>query len=121
MGSKKTATLFCWTFLIFVQETNSITIGILQNLTYQANQTSSVVINGTCRECVCQSFVFGIPFIAVAFNCYVNENKCELYGNYSSNYELLENSNSSFYFYPSLPPLKIATGMFLIILNVYNV
>lgn len=91
--------------LLLVQSTTSILIGSMSNVSYQSNDTISVTFNGTCTQCLCEAFVSNPSPNYVAFNCYANENKCDLFHNYSISYQLVTNTSSQFYFYPNLPPL----------------
>ena len=95
--------------LLLVRAACSILVGTLLNVTYQSNDSIPVLVNGTCQECVCQGFIFSTPLTYVAFNCYVNEQKCHLFHNFSTSYQLVINTSSQFFFYPNLPPLKTST------------
>ena len=95
--------------LLLIQSTYSILVGTLSNVTYQSNDSIPIIFYGTCRECVCQAFISGMPFIYVAFNCYANARECHLFHNFSASYQLVTNASAQFFFYPNLPLLETLT------------
>ena len=51
-------------------------IGIVRNATMMALNMSSIIINGTCRDCLC-SLASNEKFSS-SFNCFSNNNTCEV-------------------------------------------
>ena len=90
---------------------STIHIGTMKNCTYAPTIAPLLRFNGTqCYACLCNALLwYNTSFLAM--NCYNNGQLCELFSNYSASFSMLLNRNSTFYFYPSLPPIIPNPGM----------
>ena len=89
---------------------STIHIGSIKNCTYVPTSPPLLRFNGTqCDACLCSALLwYNSSFLAM--NCYNDGQLCELFSNYSSPFSMLSNRNSTFYFYPSLPPIIANSG-----------
>ena len=89
---------------------STIHIGSIKNCTYVPTSPPLLRFNGTqCDACLCSALLwYNSSFLAM--NCYNDGQLCELFSNYTSPFSMLSNRNSSFYFYPSLPPIVANPG-----------
>jgi alpha-amylase/alpha-mannosidase (GH57 family) len=97
--------IFVYIFLFHYFETISssvIHIPVIHNATLQMLDYNATIINGTCHECLC-AMVLNTTSIS-AFNCFQNNNTCELFSKslMTNSFSLINNSASSVYFI-SLP------------------
>jgi hypothetical protein len=100
---------FKWLVLL-VELVCSIRVGFINDTEYQTISWIPVTVNGTCQQCICQHIAYAGSVSFVAFNCYTNERKCNLYLTYSPQYSLIGNPNSKFFFLEALPPLPVCYG-----------
>jgi hypothetical protein len=97
--------IFSYVFLFYYVEliSSSMTIvPVIHNVSLQMLDYNSTIINGTCNECLCE-MLLSTESIS-AFNCFQNNNTCEIFSQSlkTSSFLLMNNSASSIYF-TSLP------------------
>ena len=87
----------------------ALLMGKIPNCTYQPSAGSPIVFNrSSCDFCLCAaSHTYNVTEIIL--NCFDHGLRCELFTNYSDVYSLIPNQNSTFFFYPNLPPTTTST------------
>ena len=96
--------------LLIADAISAITIGKIENCTYAPVSANSLTFNAsTCTACLCDAFLRYSPSF-VALNCFLSGQRCELFFNYSTPFDMLANPNSTFYCYPDLPPIPTTLG-----------
>jgi hypothetical protein len=75
---------------------------VIYNVSLVTANTNSTIIPGTCDECLCAVLLNAT--LSACFNCFRNNNTCEMFSTFPELglYSLANNSESSFYFF-SLP------------------
>jgi hypothetical protein len=85
-------------------------IPVIHNVSLRMLDYNSTVINGTCDECLC-IMLLNATWIS-AFNCFQNNQTCELFPNpLKTSSLLLMNSSASSIYFISLPVNDIASAV----------
>ena len=106
--------------LLIADAVSSIAIGTIENCTYAPVNAPSFIFNATtCDSCLCAALLHHSPSF-VALNCFLSGQRCELFFNYSTPFDMLPNPNSTFYCYPNLPPIPTTLGRMCFFLCSYK-
>ena len=96
--------------ILFLDAASAILIGSLKNCTYAAPDVVPFRFNASsCESCVCDALrLYSSSFLAL--NCFGNGAQCELFFNYSHSFNMMDNEDAMFLFYPDLPRIVGPTG-----------
>ena len=103
-------TLLICIFLIQYWETISTStqsVAVIRNVSVVPFNTSSLIINGTCNECLCTILLQTTSFSS--FNCFSNNNTCQMFSEVliMGSFVLKNSTTSSFYFFSW--PIEVTT------------
>jgi len=77
-------------------------IPLIYNVSLQMSNYNSTIINGTCNECLCAMVLN--PTSIYAFNCFQNNETCEIFSKaFNASSFLLRNNSASSVYFISLP------------------
>lgn len=95
------STMNLFFLLLSVQTIICIPIGTMSNVSCIPANSSAVIFNGSCQECLCHMFTSTSTAVAM-INCYARQSWCELFNTYLSTTDILvANENSTLFFLPN--------------------